>query len=378
MELAKEQSSYYCIDSCFENNEDDFKMFENLALSFLTSPLSQFKSLNELYKNININFEELKVFSQIKENLDNFNTNIQKINDINSLFIKELKNYENLKPKNFTNLIQYMWYLNLRLYFYLVSSNNFSYENEWPKTYIMNFFHINKAYKKLTHKESPNNITSMSITIPKETFTELIGNFQNYLTIYLFDITSNIDNEEDDYSAPMFDREEMEHFMEAFDILWFINLENKIVHFKLFNNETASKNFDINEDCKIYINNFNKKKLKEVKDVNKMMIDSGNGYNDEDSYKFSLINYNYLFDSSRKSDILYAFNYKKQRQEVMSSLTNILSSLNNPLNFQQISNLLFEVRRTHLIEDTMNLISNPQFNLKKQLRVYKLNNSILD
>jgi len=396
MELSKMSQTNYCIDSIIEEKLEDFKLFEKLSLSFMNTPMDQFKSLSDFYKNINVNCVELKKY--IQDNQQNFDSDIIKINEVNSLFLKEFNKFEsqNLKSlhnkdnnknndNHIKNLINYICFLNLRLFFYIVLSTKFEYatsEDHWTKTYIKNLFKIYKTNNRIISSNSGTgtngtgsfaenfNIISIFINIPKDIFEDMIGIFHNYLTIYLYDIASLNNEEDDEIGPPVFDRKEMEQFMEVFNILWEINRQYKIVHFKLFNNETASKNFDINEDCKIFIHNFNKKKAKE----SKMQIDSGNGngIEDEDNYKFSLINYNWLFDSSRKSDILYAFNYKKQRQEIVSSLNMMLGNPNNPLNLNALQhiNLLFEVRRTHLIEDTMNLVSNPNFNLRKQLRVY--------
>jgi len=370
MNLAKDNElTNFCIDESFEQKLENFKFLEKIGLSFLNTSIDKFQTLADFYKDININFSQLNEL--LLTNKETFNEDIIKINDVNSTLITEFKSYEKSKNKNIKQLINYVYFLNLRIFFYLSISNKFSYsyEDEWPKIFLKNFYFLNKINKLANNSKDIYgenfNIISIFINIPKDTFLDIISKFQNYLTIYLFDISSANENNEEEYTAPVFDREEMEYFMETFNLLWQINQYHKIVHFKYFNNETASKNFDINEDCRIYISNFNKKKAKE----NKMQIDSGNGHlMEEDNYKFSLINYNFLFDSSRKSDILYAFNYKKMRQESVATISSMMLNPNNMLNLNQI-NLQFEVRRTHLIEDTMNLVSNPNFNFKKQLKV---------
>ena len=83
---------------------------------------------------------------------------------------------------------------------------------------------------------------------------------------------------------------------------------------------------------------------------------------------FSLIKYHWLFDAASKSDILYTFNYHKQRTEMVNSFSDIMNLHLNTIDLRSMY-LFMEVRRHNLIEDTLNFVSNPTLNFRKQLKV---------
>lgn len=380
--MAKEEKTNFCIEKFIQKEYlDHLKLLEKYGLSNLNVPLEKIRSITELYSDININFESFNDFFGANKN--NFGEDISKINELLGVILIELSNVKSsLSSHNIHKFIYYCYFLTIRTFFTLLfytdkeKNDFFSYGNEVLKIFLEKLFNLRKFVEKtyFQQKKYPDifnddyDFVSIFKSIPKDKIEHIIEKFQTYLTVYLFDITSTTAEVDEEYQPPTFNREEMQHLMETFNLFWKINKKHKFVDFKSFNNDTASKHFDINEECRIY--NSNLTKIKKLE--NKMNIDSGNGLEKaEFEPKFTLINYNFLFDSSRKSDILYAFNYKTQRQELMNTLSSMIGNLNNPLNPGVLANinLLFEVRRNNLIEDTMNLVSNPQFNLKKALRV---------
>jgi hypothetical protein len=89
--------------------------------------------------------------------------------------------------------------------------------------------------------------------------------------------------------------------------------------------------------------------------------------NKKDEKLFSLIKYHWLFNAAAKSEILFLFNFSKQRIELINSINDLMSEIN----FFSINNMYIymEIRRNNLIEDTLNFISNPELNFKKTLKV---------
>jgi len=176
-------------------------------------------------------------------------------------------------------------------------------------------------------------------------FSNLVNNFQNFLALIIYQ-TGDIDEEEDDRHESTY--LVLVSFMKIFKILYKINERFQIISYKEFYNGGVSTDLNLKAECQTYMRMLSKPK--------------------ENEKIFCLIKYHWLFDPAAKSEILYIFNYNKQRSEILNGIMNIQNILFNPLSINSLY-LYMEVRRNNLIEDTLNFISNPSLNFKKQLRV---------
>jgi hypothetical protein len=181
----------------------------------------------------------------------------------------------------------------------------------------------------------------------KSEFGNIINNYQNFLTLLLFQIAENYDEIGTEYRT----YDVLKKFLKVFKFLNKINDKFKILNFHEFYNDSVSNYLNLKEECQNYISILNKRKN-----------------SDSQRERFSLIKFHFLFDAAAKSDILYIFNFHQQRREMINSISDIMNLQTNRMDLRGMY-LFFEVRRSNLIEDTLNFISNSQLNFKKQLKV---------
>jgi len=139
------------------------------------------------------------------------------------------------------------------------------------------------------------------------------------------------------------------NFMPIFEIFFKVNEILHIIKTEEFYNEYINKNVEINFqlECKSY--------LKYLKCENKN--------------KFCWLRFFFIFNSKSKSEILFEYNCKMQRDEFFNQINSLGNqqmlfnpNLTNPY-------LIIEIKRNNMIENSLNFLVNSQLNFKKQLKV---------
>ena len=138
-----------------------------------------------------------------------------------------------------------------------------------------------------------------------------------------------------------------------------------------------------NNDGKVNIN----KKIQEEKEKNKIELDDveddddeeeeeENEKNKEEKMEFTLFDFMWLFNTSAKNEIIRLFNNRKQRSEFFKAFQRRRGGeQNRPFNFLDFFfnsnklNLQLNIRRDHLIEDTLNELAKNSKNLQSELKV---------
>jgi hypothetical protein len=172
--------------------------------------------------------------------------------------------------------------------------------------------------------------------ISKEMFIDIINAYQNFVTLFFMMLNNR--------SSIV----KIQNVVRIFKLFHNLNREFKIIPYAEFYNESLNNN----EELKVIIikNHLSKKKDKKY---------------------FDLMKYTWLFDSAFKRDLLSEKNFKKQQQEIFNSLNlgGGLNSIESILNMENSIHLIFQIRREHIIEDTMNIIADSQLNFRKPLKV---------
>jgi ubiquitin-protein ligase E3 A len=268
----------------------------------------------------------------------------------------------------------------------------------------------NKMSKELLKKIN-NKIYSAFEDIKKypNEFKEFIKNCHNFLSLLLFSIDQYtiIDDKEvphineDVYSL-------FQTFVKSFNIIHEINEFYSIVDNKLFYNDGISRDLNLRRDFKMFLknerikkkkkkeeekNNDGKvninKKIQEEKEKNKIELDdvedddeeeeeeeNEKNKEDKDKLEFTLFDFMWLFNTSAKNEIIRLFNNRKQRVEFFKAFQRRRNNDHNrPFNFLDFFfnsnklNLQLNIRRDHLIEDTLNELSKIGKNLQSELKV---------
>ena len=268
----------------------------------------------------------------------------------------------------------------------------------------------NKMSKELLKKIN-NKIYSAFEDIKKypNEFKEFIKNCHNFLSLLLFSIDQYtiIDDKEvphineDVYSL-------FQTFVKSFNIIHEINEFYSIVDNKLFYNDGISRDLNLRRDFKMFLknerikkkkkkeeekNNDGKvninKKIQEEKEKNKIELDdvedddeeeeeeeNEKNKEDKDKLEFTLFDFMWLFNTSAKNEIIRLFNNRKQRVEFFKAFQRRRNNDHNrPFNFLDFFfnsnklNLQLNIRRDHLIEDTLNELAKNSKNLQSELKV---------
>ena len=160
-----------------------------------------------------------------------------------------------------------------------------------------------------------------------------------------------------------------------------------------FYNDSLSKSLNIKREFRTYLHNERvkqrqiKENQKDKKDIekdknnkNNKNILVGDDEDDEDDkdknkIKFTLFDYMWLFNPAAKNDIIFLFNDNQQKTEARKIFNQGLDGdgeENGILNFilnRNKFNLMLNIRRDHLIEDTLNEVSKPDINFSNKLKV---------
>jgi hypothetical protein len=154
-------------------------------------------------------------------------------------------------------------------------------------------------------------------------------------------------------TSGLFKGEHIEFTVKVLDIFNDANTKRPIktrVHYKEFYNDAINKEVNLREHLLLWLQQKEKSRMQNVP------------YN---KYKyFTICNYPFILDSANKSDMIRIHN--KNMQEV-NQRENIMDLLLQPGLSSMY--LFLEVRRDHILEDTLNRIINPGLNFKKPLRV---------
>ena len=406
---------------CVENEEilKLEKKFENFsvdnnydyAINLLENKISMPK----------INIDLSKLIAYYKSRNDTVDDLVKEITLFNEYFTSltkwvDLTKSESLKEKS---VIYYLFYFMCRCFFYIIMHSNFVVSK--PNTNIFvkfftNFVQIIKTAKLYLEKDIEN--SSMIIdeenndTIEKnldknlkkglyEAFEELTkypNEFNNavicchnFISFVLFsvDIHVEIDGEEENNIIDTDMLNLLQIFVTSFSLIHDVNEFYSILDYKKFYDDSLSKNLNIRREFRTYLHNERvkqrakkeKEKQKSEKNDNKIYIEDKDNEEDKlddldknNEIKFTLFDYMWLFTPAAKNDIIFLFNDNQQKSELRKLLNqdirrdremDFLSFFLNRNKF----NLILNIRRDHLIEDTLNEVSKPDMNFQNKLKV---------
>ena len=412
---------------CVENEEilNLEKKFENFSVdcnyNYAINILDNKHSLPS------INIDLSKLISYYKKNNDSIDILSKEISSINNYFESvskwvDMENCESLKEKS---IIYYLFYFMTRCFFYIINHNNFTVSKPNAKHFI-NFFKnfnqiiktaklyledeienssmiIDEESKIITEKKIEKNMNKglfEAFEILKKYPNELkdaIIKCQDYLAIVLFSVDQRIQTDEDEEEPINIIDYEMlellEVFVLSFNILHEVNEYYLILDYKTFYNDGISKNLNIKREFINYLKNEkirqkqkkesekDKKEDEKDKKNNNIIIDELRDKDEDidkknDKLQFTLFDYMWLFNPAAKNEIIHLFNMKQQKEEFLKSMTQRRGREEEEdfgfLNFffnRNKYNLLLNIRRDHLIEDTLNEVSKPNINLQSELKV---------
>ncbi len=266
-------------------------------------------------------------YNKIKKYFDNSKDICDELILLNKYFEKFIAEEHNDLAK-----LNWIYYIYSMYIAYICSNHNFCYIQTYANEFDLFFRNYIYIKNKIT------DYFEIYLGFPNDLMQIIVNNFQNFLTLLLFHLGESDVRDDDSLHVLI-------SFMKIFNFIYEVNERFNIINYREFYNESVNKNLNIKEECKIYFKMLKKKE------------------NDD----FSILKYHWLFDPAAKSDILRIFNFGKQRYELFNSISDIM----NDLNMINIGNLylMMEIRRDNLIEDSLNFISNPELNFKKQLRV---------
>jgi len=269
---------------------------------------------------------------------------------------------------------------------------------------------IEEEDKETTETKIKNNVNKGLYTAfaelkkyPEE-FKDMIMRCHNFLALVLFSIDQSVppENEEDEEPVNIIDEDMLkilEIFVPALNIFHDVNENYSIVNYKVFYNDGISKSLNIKREFMNYLNNEKikkrqkkeeekakeKGKKEDEKDKNNDNIiimdeDKDEEKEDEkldkknDKLKFTLFDYMWIFNPAAKNDIIRLFNMEQQKNMFYKIFDDSrrgrddLGFLDLFLNRNKF-NLMLNIRRDHLIEDTLNELSKPNVNLQSELKV---------
>ena len=415
---------------CVENEE--IKKIVAKFKNF-TSDINYNYSINIIENNnslpkINIDLKKLVgYYKSINVSADDLSKEVSEFNNYYDSLLKsvDMSKCESMKEKS---IVFYLYYFMHRFFFYIIMSNNFMVAkpnaNKFSKFFsnIVQIFETAKMYLKSDIENSSmildeENNTNMKKKINKEVkegvyqsfdeikkypgeFNEAVTNCQNFISLVLFSVDQHIqiDGEEESIIDPEM-LKLLENFVTAFNLLHEINEYYSILDYKKFYNDSISKSLNIKREFNKYLHNekVRKKREKEKnkaedkkedkKDSNKIIVDDIKDDEDEeedeeeknkDKLEFTLFDYMWLFNPAAKNEIIRLFNIYHQRSEYLKALNQerdierndveALGFINFLLNRNKF-NLVLNIRRDHLIEDTLNEVSKANINLQNELKV---------
>ncbi len=298
-------------DSSNNKQINDKMEVENRANSNKIGGNGELKNENNSLASINLRIK--------KENTSESKINLENKNELKETYVKKLNilNY-NIEENNC-----YRLFVQNSNYYEMEQLANGFFD---PFAIFLNYFHYMPFIDFITNTDK---------------FLNIIHNYQNFLLLV---IMINVDEDEGGFKLT----DIVLNFMPIFELFYKINEILQLVDNTEFYNDYINRNVEVNFqlECKNY--------LKYLKN--------------EDKSKFCWLRYFWIFDARSKSEILCEFNNKNQREEFVNQMQNITNMLNfngNMLN----PYLIMQIKRNNMIEDSLNLLVNPQINFKKQLKV---------
>jgi len=282
------------------------------------------------------------------------------------------------------SIIYYLFHFMSNILFYILLNTNFLIDKLNYEDYLNffdNFYSITKAaelyIEKQKIKESNNLIVNNNQYVDeyyelinyKEEFEEIVGVFNNMLTIILYSI--GYPNSEEKNDIKQIDPKMvclLEKFVLTFNIFHSINEKYNIIDYKCFYSDSLSKHLNLEREFQIFLSN--ERKIKEKENNKEQNEDENENY----KLEFTLFNHTWLFDPSAKYDIINLFNENKQIQKVSSVNYNALSEFEQFLYLGELLNsrdifFVLNIRRKNIIEDTLNEVSKYPDKLQYPLKV---------
>ena len=430
IEMNSKYNSYDHLDKfqCIENENilNIEKKFDPFSLDINYNYAINIINVKNSLPNINLDLLKIIQYYKNTSNLpvDELIKEISSFNEYYTTLTKyvNLNKIESLKEKS---IIYYLFYFMSRAFFYIIMNNNFLVTKanclEFTK-FFTNYENIRKA-AKLYLKDS---ISKSSMIIEDEVsektkkkmkdigtyeafeqiknypneLKEAIGNCQNFLALILLTVEKKNNNLF--FPQVTYIDNDMSKLLEIFvmnmNLLYEVNKYYSIIDYTNFYNDGMSKYISLKVEFKNYLNNEKiRQKLRQEKNKNKkdgekiknkdaendMDIefedndDDGEGeeeINKDKGFKFTLLDYIWLFNPAAKNEIIILFNEKKKQSEFMKSLNQSGMRPSFFLGGGFIFNardvfLTIRIRRNNLIEDTLNEISKPGIKLQNPIKV---------
>ena len=418
-EMNSKYNTYDHLDKlkCIENEEiiNIEKKFENFSIDNNYNYAINIIDNKSIMPKINIDLQKLIAYHKLTK--DSVDVLIKEINIFNNYYESLIKwvnmsKYETIKEKS---IIYYLFYFMCRCFFYILLHNDFVVSKPYTLTYVKfftNFVQIITTAQLYLENDIENssmiieegNNTTIEKNVKKglyEAFSDIkntpnefnnaITNCHNFISFVLFsvDLHVEIDGEEEETFIDHDMLSLLEIFVTSFNILHQVNEYFNILDYKKFYNDSLSKSLNIKREFRTYLNNEiikeKQKKENEKKDEknkNNLLLEEIKNDEDEEEdknnniIKFTLFDYMWLFNPAAKNDIIFLFNDNQQKAQITKLLNQNngdprdreLGFLNFFLNRNKF-NLVLNIRRDHLIEDTLNEVSKPDINLQNKLKV---------
>ena len=408
------------------------KKFEEFSIDINYDYAKIMLENRQVLPNVNIDLSKIITFYKSRnDSLDDLVKEISLFNKYYESLTKwvDLTKTESLKEKS---IVYYLFYFMSRCFIYIVMHNNFMVSKP-NTIIFFKFFNnyiqivntaklylevdienssiiIEEEDKETTETKIKNNVNKGLYTAfaelkkyPEE-FKDMIIRCHNFLALVLFSIDQSVpsENEEDEELKIDYDMLKiLEIFVPALNIFHDVNENYSIVNYKVFYNDGISKSLNIRREFINYLDNEKikkrqkkeeekakekeKEKKEDEKDKNNdniIIMDEDKDEEKEDEkldkknnkLKFTLFDYMWIFNPAAKNEIIRLFNIEQQKNMFFKIIEDSrrgrddLGFLDIFLNRNKY-NLMLNIRRDHLIEDTLNELSKPNVNLQSELKV---------
>ena len=363
-------------------NEEKILNFEKKIFLFKSDKCYNYASCivnsNNMLPKININLHELNLFLKNKTINENNKKLLQEdiilTNQYYGLLTSNI-NITNVETIKEQSIIFYLFHFMNNVLFYILLNPNFSIDDrncEIYLSFIINYLSIKEAAelylnnKKLIESNTllmkNNEIIDeyYEISCYKNEFQEIVKKCHFILDNILGTIKSiNQENNLLDLANNM--NCMLEKFIILFNIFHSINERYNIIDYKYFYNEKISKLLNLEKEFKIYLNN-------------EKIIKNNSDNNLEIKLDFTLFNYTWIFEPSAKYEIINLFNEERQIREVSNVNYHDLPEFEQIIflsNLVHANNIFFNlnIRRDHIIEDTLDEVSKFSAKLHNPLKV---------
>ena len=363
-------------------NEEKILNFEKKIFLFKIDKCYNYASCiansNNMLPKININLYELNLFLKNKTINENNNKLLQEdiilTNQYYGLLTSNI-NTKNVKTIKEQSIIFYLFHFMNNVLFYILLNPNFSIDDRNCDIYlsfITNYLSIKEAAELYLNKKKiiESNTLLMKnneiideyyeIYYYKNEFQEIVKKC-HYILDNILGTIKSINQENNLLVLANNMNCMMEKFIILFNIFHSINERYNIIDYKYFYNEKISKLLNLEKEFKIYLNN--EKIIKENSDNNfEIKLD------------FTLFNYTWIFEPSAKYEIINLFNEERQIREVSNVNYHDLPEFDQIIflsNLVHANNIFFNlnIRRDHIIEDTLDEVSKFSAKLHNPLKV---------